>query len=378
MPHTPKILFLALSLIAFGTLKAQTVWPGDVSGNGVVDYKDVLYWSFARGESGDSRATITGAWAAQDLVLDNWSGVFPGNGQSFAYADCNGDGVVNDADLAVITLNYQKIVPSQPITEDAFVSGPIDLPSILSLQHVGDSLTDAGRSESLLLALNTFVGENLKLSGVGFMLSYDPTFIADGEDGKSLLDFSLEEADNEWLVGLSGTEARSFVYTNDELGLAEVVVYLEEPGSEVVGQGEIGQFTIVVEEVIFGLQAINPSGVIVLDGAFAENGPAASSGTTFYLEDATVNTAARALEAEAVRCYPNPITGEWLNVYLEPGAGQLQQLQILSLSGQVLSSVVCSGQSARLFTGNLPKQACLLKVVATDGVAMRKIMPASR
>lgn len=78
------------------------IWPGDTDNNGIVNNLDILpigvYWR----EQGDQRSEIT----------NNWSGSsYPANWEIdlAAFADCNGDGEVDIADVLAICLNWNKM-----------------------------------------------------------------------------------------------------------------------------------------------------------------------------------------------------------------------------------------------------------------------------
>ncbi|MFC2084818.1 hypothetical protein ACFLS9_07155, partial [Bacteroidota bacterium] len=82
-----------------------SVWPGDADNNGVANVADILPLGFYYGNSsGASRPGGSCLWQSQCCPLSPaWS---PANA---VYADCNGDGTVNVADVLCIGLNYGNI-----------------------------------------------------------------------------------------------------------------------------------------------------------------------------------------------------------------------------------------------------------------------------
>ena len=94
------LLFFFLPQIV---LAQEVVWPGDVTNNGVVNEVDLLYLGYAYGAEGTPRDSTTVVWEGQTIPFV-WQDTFP-NGLNFAYADCNGDGIINDDDIQVITNN---------------------------------------------------------------------------------------------------------------------------------------------------------------------------------------------------------------------------------------------------------------------------------
>ncbi|MDP4174570.1 MAG: C10 family peptidase, partial [Bacteroidota bacterium] len=80
------------------------VWPGDADNDGKVKSSDVLPLGFFYGKTGPSRAMSEqgSAWKAVMTV--------PWDIYKSAYADCNGDGLVDVKDILSIGYNYNKII----------------------------------------------------------------------------------------------------------------------------------------------------------------------------------------------------------------------------------------------------------------------------
>ncbi|MFC2085457.1 DUF6073 family protein, partial [Bacteroidota bacterium] len=82
------------------------VWPGDADNNGEVHVYDVLFLGLYYNKTGASRPVGGCLWEAQCCPADPpWT---PANA---VYADCNGDGIVNAADVLCIGLNYGNTHP---------------------------------------------------------------------------------------------------------------------------------------------------------------------------------------------------------------------------------------------------------------------------
>ncbi|MCF7793336.1 MAG: PKD domain-containing protein [Candidatus Cloacimonetes bacterium] len=98
----------------FITVMDETVsiWPGDTDNNGIVEMSDILpigiYWR----EHGDERQNINFSWAAQAYPEDWDIELAP-------FADCNGDGEVDIADVLGICLNWE-------MTHDGAMMNPPD------------------------------------------------------------------------------------------------------------------------------------------------------------------------------------------------------------------------------------------------------------
>ncbi|MFC2085364.1 T9SS type A sorting domain-containing protein [Bacteroidota bacterium] len=81
------------------------VWPGDANNDGIVNVSDILPLGlYYNNDTGPGRPGGGCLWESQCCPLSPpWS---PAN---TVYADCNGDGIVNAADVLCIGLNYNNV-----------------------------------------------------------------------------------------------------------------------------------------------------------------------------------------------------------------------------------------------------------------------------
>ncbi len=84
----------------------DSVWAGDANADFTCDNYDVLNIGIANGQTGALRPGATTNWQAE--WCPNWTNSFASN-INYKHADCNGDGTINNADLAAITANYGMI-----------------------------------------------------------------------------------------------------------------------------------------------------------------------------------------------------------------------------------------------------------------------------
>ena len=77
------------------------IYPGDTNNNGIVDTLDILPIGQYFRETGPIRENASLEWEPQFLLLD-WTN------NDCAYADCNGKGEVNIADVLAICINWGK------------------------------------------------------------------------------------------------------------------------------------------------------------------------------------------------------------------------------------------------------------------------------
>ncbi len=84
-------------------LDPSCVWPGDANQDNIANHYDLLKIGEAFGFAGPARPEASAAWAGQPAP--GWAGFFAGN-INVKHADMNGDGIVDNADLFVLSENY--------------------------------------------------------------------------------------------------------------------------------------------------------------------------------------------------------------------------------------------------------------------------------
>ena len=120
-------------LLSTVTLNGQTVWPGDINNNGTVSSVDLLYWGLAFGEKGPDRDNASTTWVGQPLS-NLWSNNYL-NGTNYAFADCDGDGVVDDNDITSgIVANFGQ--NHGTFAGEGYANGSDDFEPILQLSPV--------------------------------------------------------------------------------------------------------------------------------------------------------------------------------------------------------------------------------------------------
>ncbi len=86
-------------------LDDDSVWPGDVDCNDVVNMDDLLEWGhIAIGTNGYSRNNVGTTWEGQ--ACQDWSLTHPNSNKDVKHSDCDGNGVIELADVAPILDNF--------------------------------------------------------------------------------------------------------------------------------------------------------------------------------------------------------------------------------------------------------------------------------
>ncbi len=100
----PKVLTDYAILVKTRQCSADSVWPGDANSDNVVNLLDPLAVALAYNDVGPSRPNASNNWVAQ--YAPDWSGNIPFSSVNKKHADCDGDSLVDIADLVPIVANY--------------------------------------------------------------------------------------------------------------------------------------------------------------------------------------------------------------------------------------------------------------------------------
>jgi hypothetical protein len=102
----------------------DSVWPGDVNADHIVDYNDALDLALGWGYTGPARAAVSNNFAAQ--FCSDWNSNIIGS-VNRKHADCNGDGGIDSNDLTAIYNNYGDVHAKGIHTAQAKTAGSPNL-----------------------------------------------------------------------------------------------------------------------------------------------------------------------------------------------------------------------------------------------------------
>lgn len=232
-------LLTIICSVAWSTLSGQTVWPGDITDNGLVNTIDVLCYGIASDSVGPSRAHTSTEWQAEPLPED-WSGSFA-TGANFSYADCNGDGEVDDNDLLVIDANYGY--SRDGMVPDIFQTGDPAIDPILRLEQQNENVQPGGKAK-IKLYLGDDQHQIQNFFGIAFSLYFDPAMVSDEEES---IKFRLKA--NSFVNNEGINRATTYLKVDHEAGKLDMVIMRQHLGTS-DGSGEIGTFIVVMEDII--------------------------------------------------------------------------------------------------------------------------------
>ena len=190
------------------------VWPGDTNNDGIVNSADILPIGLYYGQSFGSVNNPGIKW--ESYMRNPWS--LDGDTPARVYADADGSGVIDAADVLAIGVNYGKENPSAPSKMDKLykfvaddVSGQL-YPELIPAQHSTEYLLNInlksiesmyGISFKTFIKINDEISDAIKLGEVDYssgvlddVLSFSQ-FVSD----KGFIDIGITRTDGDGFVG---------------------------------------------------------------------------------------------------------------------------------------------------------------------------------
>ena len=93
-----------ITLLMEGNALESPIYPGDTNADGIVNGKDILFWGLAEGTSGEIRPDASAVWTPQPTPDWNYTVA----GIDAKHQDADGSGLVDEADLDIVEVNYRK------------------------------------------------------------------------------------------------------------------------------------------------------------------------------------------------------------------------------------------------------------------------------
>lgn len=244
----PVLYWLLALCFVFGqkAASAQEVWPGDVNNNGIVNSVDLLWLGIAYDAEGPERPGATDNWEGQPLG-PAWPQTFP-NGLNFAYADCDGDGEVDEEDIEDAILPNFRLTHGA-LQPDGFANAlPGGSAPRLTLAP-SKTIAAPGETITIDVVLGNAEQPVGQFYGIAFTGAFSNDLIADG--GEALV---FDTADDGWINPGPNDDLESLFFRDAPGGEYEVGMVRSNQTPVAGGFGTIGTFSIIIiEDIIVGL-----------------------------------------------------------------------------------------------------------------------------
>lgn len=372
MKHYLQFFTLTTALVINCLTTNAQLWPGDVNNNGEVTSFDLLYLGFAYGAQGAVRPNASTNWLAQ-TAAPSWGASFPSNSNDISFADCNGDGVVDDLDILVIEQNYHL---THTVVPDQLIPGTPGLdPSVEVKRTTSDTLM-AGATE--LFEIHLGPGHISDFYGISFTIAYDTANV----------DSFLQVLPATGWITNNGQDkviqvAKNYIRPNSVNGKDGRIdiSYSRTNGQSVMGSGIVGLFAIVMEDNVNGKKssAIDIE-MEVIDIRMADPllnlSPTVPSISNFVLvQDSSIllNTELQIISEEKdFLIYPNPASA---SCTVSNEELTFNRLEVISMNGVVLQ--VYQFRETHVYSvelNHLPKGIYILKLKTEKGIILKKLV----
>lgn len=361
--HARILLFSCL--IVSQSLVAQTVWPGDVNNNGIVNGVDVLYWGVAFGASGPARSNESDNWEGVPLS-PLWALNFPG-GPNYAYADCDGNGRVDEDDFKKAIkdnfgLTHGTLLP------DGYANAAPGAAPRLHLQPDA-TIVPFGSTVNIGLSLDDSATPVNDFYGITFSLSYT-TGILRGDDGP---DFEL--AQNSW-INTDNAYVQDLFVDNNGQGQADLSITRTNQRTVPVSPGDVGKFSIVIEDIIVGINIdtfhLQIDSIFLIDNQFNKIPVVSDTATIIITNDPKLVTGAKDQTVPKMQVFPNP-TSDYL--YLQSNF-PLQEVRLVNHLGRtiLLQTELLRNEYYHIKIPALPPGIYWLSAQSQAGIISQKII----
>ncbi len=353
-----RCIFLIIFSLFQQIAMTQAVWSGDVNNNGLVNKIDLLYLGYAFGEVGAARANISNEWVANELP-DAWAGNFP-NGVNFLYADCNGDGVVNELDANIIIehigLSHDDVlyVPDEILIGQAgvnpscqFMNGPTAAP-VGQLFTIDIGLGDMG------IPIENMAGITFTIDAQPDILGLNNTQLTFNEDG--------------WIEPKEDQSTQAQQIDQEKARLK--VAFTRTDRIPVSGFGAFAKVSFLIEEDIVDLLMIDTvtytidSITVLTDELVAI--PIVPDTLKLAVDKNLIVSTIDNPKLQSIAIYPNPNKGFLL---IESAEINLERVELINSLGQsVFSKKLQPNRFQSLDFQNLPKGIYYVKIYSEAGI----------
>jgi len=331
---------------------SSEIWPGDANSDLKCDIYDILPIGISYGASGPVRTSATTNWVAENSI--NWSQDFI-SGINLKHADCNGDGIINDADTLAIATNLGLTHPIRLVS-------PNFAQSSASMYLNADKDT-VGAGQSVLLSIDLGSSSNpvTPIYGVAFVLNFNPILVDSSQSDLNYLSSNL---------GTPGTDLLTFAKTNWLAGkIYAAAVRTNQINS--FSDGTIANFTVKIKNNI----PVNTFGYFSLTGIRTINADGTIQTINAISDSVNINTLPvgikRETETSKFHLFPNPAQNELFIVSDTKSEGSIM---IHDMSGRRIIETTTNASYSTIDISLLPNGIYTVGIKTDEGLVWKKLI----
>ena len=346
------------------------VWPGDSDGDQKANNYDLLNIGLGFGSMGPQRTVFPVeddpiAWAPN--YSDDWSQSI--GAVNFKHLDCDGNGVVDDADVLAISNNYTP--------DFEYTSEPVDnAPPIYLEFEDSEIFIDEDTPDSIFINIRLMLGSTdfpaTDLHGIALSFEFPIDLIF-----PSTIQFTYNE--NSFFGNVEET-----LEVKQDLGIYSIGRYdlglSRKAGDSIDGIGEIGTLGMVVSsDIIDGLEELQTTFDVLIDKVLMINAvgddllysiPSPMPNLTF-INDTVANIDVEAEEEASVQVFPNPVKN---NLQLISKSTTIEQVILRNTQGKLVFQQSNKESSASLDVSAYPKGIYFLQVHTPKGIRNHRVL----
>ena len=356
-----QLFLLTLLLPICG--KAQ-VWPGDVNNNGIVNHFDFIYLASAFGEFGPPRSEISVEFSEQTIDA-LWGIEVPGSDVDLAYADCNGDGIIDLADQIAIHQNYG--LTHGVVINDTFEPGDAgeDIPITLEYVAGGPDIFQQGFPLLLHINLGTEDFPVEDFQGLAFTINLDSDVFVD-----DVFDFIINDF---WVPN-----APFFNIIDPDIndGNIQIALHRIDQGPIAEAFGVLGTIFLVIEDDVVGMSDPDLETIISIENIQLLNDggevlPVVNDSVDIVIVRDPILSGEENLLENSIELYPNPASN---TIQIESTYG-IDYLELYNSYGQLVLRT--EEDFVFPYSWNLPalsQGGYFIKIQTSKGTISRKVI----
>lgn len=315
---------------------SSCVLPGDADHDLTVNNIDILALGLSYGHAGSERLNASTDYALQAAINWQTNHYFGFNDK---FSDCNGDGLINDADALVVDNNY--IVKEENIFNHR-MSNSDSLPAVtlsfdtLPVRVINGICTGA----ELVSEINVGTPSQIASDVYGMAFSVHYPF-----DNDSCFWVQVELDSASWFQ--TGNPVLLFYKNIPEFKRVDIALSRTD-GVVRSGHGRVGKIKLITEGDIFGITR-RTGGVISFDFSVTNVAAVNNSGILKEMAGSSVTENFLLLrnkenEVEGLSVYPNPVNGL---LYINAGE-YIESVKILDIQGRAMNELVINRNNVQM------------------------------
>lgn len=359
-----KYFFSFIFLFFVQLITAQNIWPGDVNDNGIVNKVDLLYIGYAYGAEGPSRTGQSDTWGAKEAP-ESWGNNFP-NGINYAFADCNGDGMVDELDANVVINNLNLTHDDVTFIPDEFPVGIMgENPSCEFINAPPAAPVDQVFNLEIALGATNIPIEDM--SGFTFVVNIEPEAIGINET-------AIKLSPNTWL---DENESNSLLVQDVDLDNVQLkVAYTKTNQIGISGEGSIAKVSFLIESDVIDLLVIDTvafmiDSILVLDNDLTPI-PVVSDTLKLKVDRELTVSTFQPETAIKVAIFPNPTSGLLIFESTQP---HLEKISLFDTFGKLVFEQGLQKEHLQTIDISFaPNGIYIAKIKTTNGIQTKKII----